>query len=160
MIYLEKFNLFNKKIFFNKSDIKDSHKFYKFIDAIKTRRQINGLDIDCEYEDFEKEHKREDFTKNDIEKLKNRLKIKQIITLDNSPRILDSVGSQYGFNCLEFKINVRDFRIFKYSDEWYTICVRDSNRLNYNINPPVYLCDQWDGLIACLEYLKKDIIKK
>ena len=42
----------------------------------------------------------------------------------------------------------------KMSDEWYyisTISLVNSNPVSYNW----FQCDQWDGFIACLEYLKK-----
>ena len=104
-------------------------------DTIINNNLYSLIDIE-EYEKLKKESIA--FTSAQI------IEINKTISIDFN----DTDKTMIRFTCnkrlrLHFDIYIR-----KCDDEWFTVSVYE--KVSY-----IYKCDQWDGLIACLEMLKK-----
>lgn len=106
---------------------------------------IKETDIDhLEYSDS---HKRETFSKNELNIIASVLKFS---LFDKYKYDIEYCGYVSSRNCLAIRnhdVIWENAFIYKYPDEWYAV----EFILYKNSTREYYLCDQFDGLLKCME---------
>lgn len=116
----------------------NKNEFFTKISPVESQRLINGLDVDMNSVKNYLEREWKSFTEVEIKEINKLMKF----NLDSKNPALIRSDLKKSFY----------FSIVKISDEWFIL------NFSSGIKRYDYKCDQFDGLINCIKYLKTNKI--